>query len=63
MPKVRYMPKTAVKRMVRKTWLLYIQAEQSGILVDLDIYRAQRDIALKAVEAGDPKWKKEFVLP
>jgi len=59
----KIIPKNAIQKMVRKTWLLYIQAEQSGISVDRDIYLAQREVALKAIDAGKPAWRKEFVLP
>ncbi len=59
----KYMPKSAIQKMVRKTWLLYIQAENSNHEVDRNIYLRQREVAVRAVEAGNPAWKNEFILP
>jgi len=59
----KYISRNAVQKMVRKTWLLYLQAEKSGIAIDQSIYQMQRKVALRAIDLGDPKFKEEYKLP
>lgn len=55
--------KDSVNKMVRKTWLLFLQWERSEHDVDRSIYEQQRELTQRMLETLPQDVKEKYPLP